>query len=222
MSEFLPYGAGAIVLAVLLAGAAALLSRKVTKKQGDAAGLYGVVGRMGAGKTYFMTARALAARRDGRAVYANYGVTGCDRVRSWSEVLAVPAGSVVLLDEVHLWWPSETWQVDPALAAWVSQLRKAGITCYWSSQHEAFVSKRLRRLTFGYWLGERFKAGHRYSFFDAVNFESPSKRERLARHYLRRDQIVMDSYDTFELVEPTDPPSRKRDIASSALLSLRR
>ena len=205
-------------LLVLVGVPVMLLSRRSTKAQALHAGLYGVVGRMGAGKTYFMTYRGLQALEVGRLVFANYGFEGAERVRTWDEVISAPDGSLILLDEVHLWWPSAEWNVHPELAAWCSQLRKKGITCFWSSQHDSFVSTRLRRLTFGYWEGRRFRSGHRYELFDAHGFHTSTKRVKLATHYVKRSQAVMDAYDTLELVEPVElmkAPKRSNSVVPS-------
>jgi hypothetical protein len=205
------YGIAAVGVAVgvLFMGVLSLLHRGQNRAEWDNPGLYGVVGRMGAGKSYLLAYIGQAAVRAGRPVYANYELAGAERYRGWGEVLDIPPGDpadrstwpVVLLDEVHLWWSVEMWRAPGEVMAWASQLRKQKITVFWASQHENFVSKRLIRLTFGIWTCVRYRQGHQYTMFDGATFMTPSKRERLTRMYVKRSRDVMAAYDTNEVVQ---------------------
>jgi len=198
-------GGGLIVIMLTMTS---LLNRRQQKSDAINPGLYGVTGRMGGGKTYFMAAAAWAARKEGRPVFANFEVTGGTLVTSWREVLCVPDKSLVLLDEVHLWWPSANWNAPIEIMAWCSQLRKRGLTVLWTSQHWTFVSSRLKFLTFGVWECIRFKRGHQCTLFDGATYRPGRQagkkdvREKMRRMYLVRKVDVMDSYDTEELVAP--------------------
>ena len=191
---------GLVVIGVVFVVFAAFLHRGRTRADWGAPGLYGVVGRMGGGKSYFLALAASTCRKQGRAIYANYELEGASRYHSWQELMMVPKKSVILMDEVHLWWPSEAWRCPPEIMAFVSQIRKQGITFFWASQHEEFVAKRLRRLTFGYWKCEHFRRGHRYTLFDGVGYGT-AKAQRLARMNVVRSKEVMASYDTLAILD---------------------
>jgi hypothetical protein len=206
-------------VAVLLGAVGAVLHRSRTKADFGAPGLYGVVGRMGGGKSYFLALVAFTARQRGRLIFANYALDGAEKYRSWVEVLSIPhcadsdcswarveagdcpnAGPLVVMDEVHLWFPSEAWRCPVEVTGWLSQLRKHGITMLWASQHDEFVGRRLRRLTFGYWKCVHFRRGHQYTLFDGATF-GKAKPERLARMNVVRKVEVMASYNTREIVD---------------------
>jgi hypothetical protein len=180
-----------------------VLHHKSAKSDFCRPGLHGVVGRMGGGKTLLMTLAALHCMKKGRPVFANYKVTGATQLKSWADVVAVPIGSLVLLDEVHLWWPSTAYKVPPDLAAWCSQLRKLQITCIWSSQDWAFVAKRLRLLTFTCWFATRAPmGGHVYKCYDAYDMGSGRRKAPpLSTMVIKRPKEVMAAYDTLELVQ---------------------
>lgn len=202
---------------VVMVALASVLHRRQTKGDLNAPGLFGVVGRMGGGKSYFLALAADRAKSSGRVVWANYAVEGCQRYSSWSEILGIPhcsvkgcvlgarlckdnRGPMLLMDEVHLWFPSEAWKAPVEITALLSQLRKLKVTMLWASQHEAHVGKRLIRLSFAFWKCEHFRRGHRYTLFDSVGYGT-AKQERLARMNVVRKQDVMASYDTYEIVQ---------------------
>lgn len=192
-------GVGAVAL--LLIGIAGILHRRQSKRDFLSPGLYGVVGRMGAGKTYLLAHCAVEAQKRGRLVFANAWFKGASKVSCWSDVLDCPDNSLILLSEVHLWWPRDAYRAPIEVAAFFSQLRKRGMTVVWDSQHETFVSTRLIKLTFGIWACKRYKVGHQYTLFDGISYTGPvAKRERLARIYVKRTKEVMAAYDTTEIV----------------------
>jgi Zonular occludens toxin (Zot) len=199
----------------LLIVVASFAHRRQTKGDFGAPGLYGIRGRMGAGKSYLLAHVGVFARKAKRAVYSNFTLSGAERYSSWAELLVVPEGSVVLMDEAHLWFPSEAWRCPVDVMAWLSQLRKRGITMLWASQHEEFVGRRLRRLTFGYWRCRNYRAGHQYTLFDAEGFGT-AKEKRLARMYVKRKAEVMAAYDTKEIVGASVEWGDGRDLGTLA------
>lgn len=189
---------GAVGLAMF--GLGQVLHRGQGRRDFASPGMFAVVGRMGAGKTLLLAQAALDAGRAGRPVYANFQVRGGTLLADWQDVLAVPEGSLVLLDEVQLWWPSTAWQAPPEVLAWASQLRKRRLTLLWSSQDWSFVAKRLRLLTFGVWKASRRGGeGHRYDLWAAESFGKQNG-EKLATLRMKRAAEVMASYDTLEIV----------------------
>ena len=108
---------------------------------------------------------------------------------------------MVLMDEVHLWWPREAWRAPGDVMAWASQLRKQKITMFWASQSVAFVSNRLIRLTFGIWSCVRLRSGHQITRCGLLRpARRLSQRERLSRMYVKRAAAVMAAYNTNEIV----------------------
>ena len=179
---------GVVVLAMV--AVAAVLHRKQTKGDLNAPGLYGVVGRMGGGKSYFLALAAWIAKAAGRPVYANYDIAGATRYRSWGELLSMAhckvegcrlgarvceknRGPMIVMDEVHLWFPSEAWKCPVEITGFLSQLRKLKVTMLWASQHEAHVGKRLIRLSFGFWKCEHYRQGHRYTLYERSGTAPP-------------------------------------------------
>ena len=174
-----------------------------------------------------------AAGKCARPVFANFALRGqagvpwvcevhkladgspdpeCRRIHSWEDVRWLPWGSVLLLDESHLWWGSVEWNVDEWLEAWVSQIRKYGLSVYFNAQSWRFVSTRLRRLTMGVWEGKRVGPLSVYSLYSAQGFDSDRvKRDRrVGRLVLRRRRAVQAAYHTLEEVLPVSPPKRSR------------
>ena len=165
-----------------------------------------------------------------RSVYANYAIKGQSdpreflkqplmfypdgeqdrRLHNWEEILALPWGAVICLDEGHLWWASYDWRVSGGLEKWVSQIRKNGHSFYFTSQDWAFVSMRLRRLVQTLWEGQGILGGHLYCSFTPGGFEQfqakRTKSLRVARMYIRRKRRIMHSYNTAEVVESVPPP----------------
>jgi hypothetical protein len=219
----LPYGpilmglACMLGLGLVMVLIASQLHRGRTAADLLAPGLYGVVGRMGGGKSYFLALAAFSALGKKRLVYANYRVEGAIMYQSWGELLGLPhceaegcllgngtcpdrnRGPMILMDEVHLWFPSEAWKCPVEVTGFLSQLRKLRVTMLWASQHEAHVGKRLIRLSFGMWKCVHYRQGHQYTLFDAVGYNT-AKAEKLARMNVVRKADVMRLYDTNEVV----------------------
>jgi hypothetical protein len=167
-------------------------------------GLFGVVGEMGSGKTYFLVWMAIRALKAGRPVFANFGIEGLTgTVSSWEELLSVPNGSLVLLSEMHLLWPlSKTAKIPQGVQTWVTQLRKRTITCIWDSQYWTQVGLMWRKLTFRVWHAEKMFRAHRYLMFDQFSYAKRGKMGKpLAKHIVKRRADVERAYDTKQVVE---------------------
>lgn len=191
-----------LLLGVLMIALALRMHRAQARHDLQVPGLFGVIGRMGQGKSYFLTLAASEAMRAGRAVYCNFGLKGGQRYYDWPDVLDVPDGSMVLMDECQIWWPSHLSSAPVEFRAWVTQLRKRRITALWASQDFDFVSRWLRKLSLGVWSCERVRHFHSYSLLDSsVAASRRVNKPTLLRFRVKRRKRVMALYDTFELVE---------------------
>lgn len=205
-----------LAVAVLLIGGTAIGRRHQVKHDASVAGLFGVTGRMGGGKTYFLTFMAWTALQRGRPVFCTYEISGfvswaeyesrLERgepwlgpvlVDNWSQIIRVPSHSMVIVDEAHGWWPSASYRSPVEVNMWLSTLRHRGITFFWATQWVDSVAKWLRALSFGIWECENYKAGHRYTLYHPRKiYGKIGTREYDARIFLKRRAEVMALYDT--------------------------
>lgn len=203
-------------LAVVLIAGTAVLRRRSVRYDAASPGMFGVTGRMGGGKSYFLTWMAWTALGSGRPVFSTYELAGSvpfaeyvERleagspvvgpvvVESWRDIVRVPNGSLVIVDEAHGWWPSAAYRSPVEVNMWISTLRHRGITFFWATQWVGAVARWLRELSFGIWECENFKAGHRYTLYDPrVIGGKPGTRKSEARIVVRRRPEVMALYDT--------------------------
>lgn len=191
-----------VVASLVMWLSASALHRMTSRSVMLSPGLYGVTGRMGRGKSYFLALVAYWARRGGRQVWANYPLEGAHRYSNWSEVLGVPDGSVVLMDEVQLWWASSDHAAPTEVRQWVTQLRKRKLTVIWASQDFEFVARWLRKLSFGIWECSRTGRGHVYTLVDPSQAgRSKRYQKSLSKLVVPRRRKVMRTYDTYALVE---------------------
>lgn len=185
-------------VAVVWLGSRVITRRSTYSELTEDYGLYAVVGDMGAGKTYLLAWMGLRAMKAGRLVFANFPLRGADMVSTWTEVLAVPDGSMVLLSEMHLCWPiGKTTKIPVGVQTWATQLRKRTITCLWDSQYWTQVGLMWRKLTFRVWHGQKAFRAHEYELFQAFDYGKRGlKAQRLARIFVKRTSEVEQSYDT--------------------------
>ena len=190
------------VLGVSLVVVARVLHRSRSKSEFLDAGLFGVTGRMGGGKSYFLAYVASLAFKSGRLVYANFPLKGAEQFTSWVQIVNVPERSLVLIDEAHLWWSSRQWRTPVEVESWITQLRKRRVTVFWASQTGRSVARRIRDLSFGIWECTRYKAGHLYTLYEPIQAgrETVQKRPHLARMTIVRKRAVMALYDTYAVV----------------------
>lgn len=212
----MPYIFGIAGLAFVVMAGAAVLKRRSVAYDATSPGLYGVTGRFGSGKSYFLTWMAAICLKRGRLVFATYELVGHRTfaewqagfdagelwigpvlIEDWSQILSVPNHSTVIIDEAQGWWPSDAWKAPVEVRMWLSTIRHRGITVWWGTQWVAAVARWLRELSFGIWECEQFKAGHRYTLIDprVINGKRGT-RPFDARIVLRRKQEIMDMYDT--------------------------
>jgi hypothetical protein len=108
--------------------------------------IIGVEGKLGSGKTLVASWLASVEHERGRTVWANYALHCAVRLRSWSEVVQLHEG-VVVLDEVHVEVDSRMSWSNIELASFFLQTRKEDLDLLYVSQAFHQVEKRLRDIT---------------------------------------------------------------------------
>lgn len=190
-----------VALALVMWVSASGLHRMTSRAVMLSPGLYGVTGRMGRGKSYFLALLAYWGRKAHREVFANYELEGAGFLSEWADILAVPTGSIVLIDEAQLWWGSTDHAAPVEVRAWITQLRKRKITCVWASQDFTFVARWLRLLSFGIWECARRGRGHVYTLVDPSQAGRSKKYQKsLSKFFVARRRRVMRTYDTLGIV----------------------
>lgn len=215
-AKLLPLVGALVLMAIAIIAGASLLKRRSIAYDATTPGLYGVTGRFGSGKSYFLTWMASICLKRGRLVFATYEIAGHRSfsewrasfdagelwigpvlVTNWSEILQAPNDSLVIIDEAQGWWPSNAWNCPTEVKMWLSTIRHRGITVWWGTQWVNSVARWLRELSFGIWECEHFKAGHRYTLYDPrVIGAKKGTRTYDARIVLRRSADIMAMYDT--------------------------
>lgn len=169
----------------------------------------GYAGLPGSGKSYTMTARALAEMKRGHPVYANYHIDGAEMFDPSEDLLYLPPGFIVL-DEAHLSLSSRQFHKLPH--SWMvklSQTRKAGWHLLWCAQNPMRIDKALRDLTNVIWwchcwpnsmksdVRPRIMWANCYEPIDAMDRDPRNAEVMLQRSISRFSIKVARSYDTF-------------------------
>lgn len=230
MIDTLMHGNNKYGLLVFLFLAAWLLWPR--KSGGAATGggrVVGIVGRMGSGKSYFGVRMAWKRIRAGANVVTNFSMhfdekhdgkcprkCTCKYRRKWSkfqgwEQFAYLEDAVVIIDECHLWAPSNRPWDFPTVAKWkLSMARKFKLDLYWISQHEDRVSRIIRDLTNMLYLCSSWANG---AAFTAKGYE-PEYFRRKNKHLDRKSYLfrakIANLYDTLEVLE-TDESIHRND-----------
>lgn len=120
----------------------------LTRKYINPYKLYMVVGKKGSGKSTMLHRLAFEHLRDGWAVYSTEKIPGCYHIKySDIGVWNLPAGSVLLVDEVGLVWDNRKYKDFPDhLRDWFKYQRHEGVKVYLFSQ-TFDVDKKIRDLT---------------------------------------------------------------------------
>lgn len=180
----------------------------------------GYVGLPGAGKSYALSVRGLAAMKEGRRVFSNYGLAGTEAIRGWDcrnvgntkdpgpscecgRCFVSISNAVVLVDEINLWAPSRMWAALPLglLHRW-AQVRKYRTQILWSAQHEARVDKVIREVTGWVWMCRPVLMGRAFSLkaYEPSDLRHEGKRA-LDSQFLWLRRRVAESYDTMKLID---------------------
>lgn len=184
----------------------------------------GIVGRKGHGKTLFSVHEMLrhVGRRIPckdpscpdkyhRGVIASNGALNLPpdlaslfiAVDGWDDLLTLPHGTLVVIDEAHLWAPAIAGRELPAHVRWyLSQCRKLHHEVVWVSQHEDRVALNLRRQTdeIGICARGMFRK-MKVDFFDVEDVRKRGVRPQWTFRY-RVSKKLASAYDTYALLQP--------------------
>jgi hypothetical protein len=218
-----------VTLAFLFFGAWLLWPRKSGGASTGGGRVVGIVGRMGSGKSYFGVRMAWKRIRAGANVVTNFTMKfdkphegrcpkkcTCKYRAKWSyfqgwEQFAYLEDAVVIIDECHLWAPSNRPWDFPTVAKWkLSMARKFKLDLYWISQHEDRVSRIIRDLTNMLYLCAAWANG---AAFTAKGYEPEyfrRKNKQLDRKFYLFNAKIANLYDTLEVLE-TDESIHKND-----------
>lgn len=195
----------------------------------------GFVGAPGAGKSYSMVDYALQQRRaTGRKVYAigglcvdlrvgspTYGEEWCDgRIRSLDDVLDL-GNALVLLDELHEWWPAHKWQqLSDSARRWLRQHRKDGLELVYTTQYASGVVNVVRELTAELWHCWRW--GPLIHQFGEDPQRADKRNRRIGFRVRRIRPDVCELYDTALVVGSEDGEGYGRGIGARYAAEARR
>lgn len=159
--------------------------------------LAGVMGKMGAGKTRFMTIIGVYMHMaTGAPLYANYSLFGVDfkRINSLKELWNINGG-IVLLDELWLSMDARLWKDNVAVTRFINQTRKKKITLFYTTQHIKQIELRTRNATDILIYCEN---GNTVTFVDYQYMQ-------IGRKYVFENPNVFNRlYDTFETLQAMD------------------
>lgn len=231
----------------LLAAFAAIMifvrlgTKKHLKYDATSPGLYGITGRFGSGKSYFLTWMASLALEKNKLVFCTYEIAGFKTFtewetdcangddqwvgpvlieesnekgdgRGWMQIIRVPNNCLVIVDEAQGWWPSDVRKVPLDVRMWISTLRHRDIAMFWGTQYVDAVAKWLIKLSFGIWECEKSLDTHKYTLFEPrVINGKPGTRKFEARIRLKRSKKIQAMYDT---KNATKVARRRRPITS--------
>jgi len=136
-----------------------------------------------------------------------------DDGKNMTVVSKLPHGSLLLIDEAHLWCPARAGEVLPGRQKLLlSQLRKLMLEAVFVTQNLLNVAVGLRRQTDEVAVCRKGFAGAMLvKFWDPEEVERPGKRS-LWKYRYRVTKKLASAYDTFELILPAaDGPDE--DIA---------
>lgn len=159
--------------------------------------LVGVMGKMGAGKTRFMTIMGAYMQRMTHApVYANYSLFGVPytHINSLKQMWDIECG-ILLLDELWLSMDSRLWKDNVAVTRFINQTRKKKITLFYTTQHIRQIEMRTRLATDVLVYCEK---GNTVTFIDYQYQEIGRKFVFPNPHLFNR------LYNTFETLQPMD------------------
>jgi len=160
-------------------------------------------GGLGQGKTLSMTMYArLLYEKSGRRskLYANYGLKGAIRVRSFKDLLDAEQG-ILALDEAHITLDSRNFKDKSSqkMTHWLLQTRKANLTVLMTSQGFDQIDIRARRVTDVIVECEKIDSGGEITF--KLTFIDWPKRRKGRIQYLRHPQKMYGFYDTYEKID---------------------
>lgn len=180
----------------------------------------GYIGRPGSGKSYAMTAKALAEADRDRLVFTNWFVDHPNVYYFTPEqLLDLPPG-VVMIDEAHLWFPARgALRLPMSWLAGMSQTRKRGWDLVWAAQHETRVDRVIRDVSSWMWKCTAWFEydGHPVLFkrdcYEPEFFRQPKR--KVATSVSLFSKRVADAYNTHQSLEQATHTIDKNDAYAS-------
>lgn len=126
-------------------------------------------------------------------------------VATWEELLTLPHGTLVVIDEAHLWAPAlQAGQLPKHVRWYLSQCRKLHHEIIWISQHEDRVSLGLRRQTDEVGVCRKgFLGGMKVQFFDIDVVRKKDVRPLWVYRY-RINRRLSALFNTYQLLVPAE------------------
>lgn len=160
--------------------------------------LLGVVGKMGAGKTYSMSVFAyLFSHLLNVPLYANYELLEAKRIQTVEDVWKMENG-IFCFDEIWLTMDSRLSKGAIDLTRWINQTRKKKVIVMYTSQSFGQVDLRVRKATD--FLFYAFK-DHGAQKFTIVDAQYGDVGKTLA---IRQPEKFYHLYNTFEVLQPLE------------------
>lgn len=206
--------AGFGIFALLLVLGLVLAVWRVSNRSKTSGIVVGIIGRMGAGKSYAAVRMALDRLERGVDVCSNFTIDttklktknpGNWRPFYGLEDFATLRDCVVIIDEADLYAPSHQHLYFPPEARMAFKFaRKHRLDIYWLTQHEDRVNKTVKALTNVMRLTEAYFGGRMFvvTEWEPERFRKPKK--HLSRYRYFRRQWISDLYDTAEIIEPDE------------------
>lgn len=182
--------------------------------------IYGITGKAGSGKTYFMIRLCKKFLEQGRDVFINVKVdekelnlkehknifghtNGLGKLYYWNNLKQfrkVHSG-IILMDEAGAYFNARKWsQVDEEDLVKFQQHRKDGLEIIYSSQNFDFVDKVIRQLTnmiyICHKIGNLFYTG----LYEPEYVNNKEKKRCYGRQFYFLDPQLCKAYDTYQYV----------------------
>jgi hypothetical protein len=180
----------------------------------------GFIGRPGSGKSYAMTAKALAEADRDRLVFVNWAVNHPNvYMFTPDQLLDLPPG-LVMIDEAHLWFPARgALKLPMSWLAGMSQTRKKGWDLIWAAQHERRIDSVVKDVTSWLWKCQAFFSynNHPVLFkrdcWEPEFFRQPKK--KWTTEVSLFSQRVADAYNTHESLTQAEHTIDPKDFYAS-------
>lgn len=183
--------------------------------------IYGITGRPGSGKTYFMIRLCKYYLEHGRDVFINVKVNekflhlkskknlfghtnGLGNLYYWNRLAQfrkVHTG-IILMDEAGAYFNSRKWsQVDEEDLVKFQQHRKHGLDIIYSAQNLDFVDKIIRQLTNFVYICHKTFGLFYTGLYEPEYVNNKEKKKCYGRKFYFFDPELARAYDTFESVK---------------------
>jgi len=163
--------------------------------------LIGIMGKMGAGKTYSMSVLASYMARATRApLWANYKLKGAGDIHSLNDVTEKTSG-ILCFDEIWLSADARAWKDNVRLTQWVNQTRKKKMIVFYTTQHIRQVEMRIRNGTDVLIYCDKIPDGNG-GYQSWLQFIDWQYRQMGRKYLMPHKKEFYDLYDTYEVLKP--------------------